>query len=291
MNTNNNIPAVNYHLWEPCNFRCKYCFATFKDVRKSILPKGHLPKEDALKIVDKLALAGFTKITFAGGEPTLCNWLIDLITRAKQHGMTTTIVTNGSGVTADFLKTVHSYLDWIAISIDSVTPETNKVIGRSMGNVITPDFNWYYTKAELIKQYGIKLKINTVVNHYNFNERALSDLVNKLEPKRWKIFQALPVKGQNDQYFDELAITNIELDVFVKQNKIDNPRTHIVVENNESMRGSYVMIDPAGRFYDNTNGGHTYSNPILTVGVENALGQINRDYQKFILRGGLYDWK
>jgi radical S-adenosyl methionine domain-containing protein 2 len=287
----NNIPAVNFHLWEPCNFRCKYCFATFKDVRKSILPKGHLPKEDALKIVDELALAGFTKITFAGGEPTLCKWLVDLIFRAKQHGMNTTIVTNGSGVTTDFLESAQNYLDWVAISIDSVNIETNKLIGRMMGNSINPDFNWYNEKGELIKQKNIKLKINTVVNQYNYNETDLVNLINKLEPKRWKIFQALSVKGQNDKYFDELAVTNFELEKFVSQNKLVNLNTHVVVENNENMRGSYVMVDPAGRFYDNTNGSHTYSKPILTDGVEGALNQINKDYQKFILRGGLYDWK
>ena len=39
-------------------------------------------------------------------------------------------------------------------------------------------------------------------------------------------------------------------------------------ESNELMRGSYVMVDPAGRFFDNVEGGHTYSRPILEVGVE-----------------------
>ncbi|MDW8335261.1 MAG: hypothetical protein RMM53_13695, partial [Bacteroidia bacterium] len=28
-----NLPkAVNFHLVKPCNFRCKFCFATFSDV-------------------------------------------------------------------------------------------------------------------------------------------------------------------------------------------------------------------------------------------------------------------
>ena len=76
---NSFIPSVNFHLWEPCNMKCKYCFATFKDVKQSILPKGHLPKAEAIEIVKELAEYGFKKITFAGGEPTLCKWLPDLI--------------------------------------------------------------------------------------------------------------------------------------------------------------------------------------------------------------------
>src|SRR3954471_20822790 len=83
LNQFNQIPSVNFHLWEPCNFRCKFCFATFQDVKKSILPKGHLPKDQAMQVVRRLAESGFEKITFAGGEPTLCPWIGDLIALAN----------------------------------------------------------------------------------------------------------------------------------------------------------------------------------------------------------------
>ena len=109
------IPAVNFHLWEPCNMRCKFCFATFQDVKKTILPKGCLPKADAIKVVEELAEYGFEKITFAGGEPTLCPWLTNLISTAHEAGMTTMIVTNGSGIDDEFLKSNRDKLDWIAL--------------------------------------------------------------------------------------------------------------------------------------------------------------------------------
>jgi len=130
------IPAVNFHLWEPCNMRCKFCFATFQDVKKSILPKGHLPREQAVKVVQQLADFGFQKITFAGGEPTLCKWLPDLIATAKQSGMTTMIVTNGSKLTDTFLKVNGNKLDWIAISIDSLNTETNLQTGRAISGTL-----------------------------------------------------------------------------------------------------------------------------------------------------------
>ncbi|MGL4598655.1 MAG: hypothetical protein ACRCYO_14150, partial [Bacteroidia bacterium] len=55
------IPAVNFHLWQPCNYRCKFCFATFLDVKNEVLPKGHLPKVDAMRVVKMLAEKGFQK--------------------------------------------------------------------------------------------------------------------------------------------------------------------------------------------------------------------------------------
>ena len=90
--------------------RCKFCFATFQDVKSSILPKGHLSREEALNVVIELAEIKFEKITFAGGEPTLCPWLPELIKKAKEYGMTTMIVTNGSRLTEEFLSANRVFL-------------------------------------------------------------------------------------------------------------------------------------------------------------------------------------
>ena len=40
MHTASEIPSVNFHLWKPCNMSCKFCFATFQDFDRDILPKG-----------------------------------------------------------------------------------------------------------------------------------------------------------------------------------------------------------------------------------------------------------
>jgi len=53
---------------------------------------------------------------------------------------------------------------------------------------------------------------------------------------------------------------------------------------------SYLMIDPAGRFYDNVGDRHTYSRPILEVGIAEALQGIRFDHDKFLDRDGFYDW-
>ena len=65
----------------------------------------------------------------------------------------------------------------------------------------------------------------------------------------------------------------------------------VVPEGNDLMRGSYVMVDPAGRFFDNVQGEHNYSRPILDVGVEEALQDVVIDRRLFLQRGGSYDWR
>ena len=116
------VPSVNFHLWEPCNMKCGFCFATFRDVKREILPKGHLNRDDCVAVVERLAAAGFQKINFAGGEPTLCPWLPDLVTAAKSAGMITAIVTNGSKLTSGYLDSMQGSLDWVTLSIDTIDP-------------------------------------------------------------------------------------------------------------------------------------------------------------------------
>lgn len=269
--------------------RCKFCFATFQDVKHSILPKGHLPQEQAIEVVLLLAEVGFEKITFAGGEPTLCPWLSDLIATAKDAGLTTMIVTNGSKLSDSFLEANESALDWIAVSVDSLNPETNIATGRAISGKTALQPDYYKSLADIIKQHGYGLKINSVISHKNFNE-DMSDFIRYAKPKRWKVFQVLPIKGQNDSNIDDFKISDKQFQIFLDNHKDLQDVTTVVPESNTQMKGSYAMVDPAGRFYDNTTGQNNYSQPILEIDCHKAIQQVNYDFAKFISRGGIYDW-
>ena len=289
MNVATQMPSVNFHLWKPCNMKCRFCFATFQDFGQEVLPKGHLPREGCLSVVEALAGAGFDKINFAGGEPTLCPWLPDLIRRAKEFALTTSIVTNGSRITPGWLDRVGNCLDWAAVSIDTVDPEKLESSGRTTrdGPLSEDD---YLGATDLLKQRGIRLKINTVVSRSNCEE-DLTGFIARALPERWKILQVLPVSGQNDGLVDDQLVTPEEFAEYVARNRrVEDLGVAVVPEDNGLMTGSYVMVDPAGRFFDNSAGVHTYSQPINEIGVDAALQEVSVDVGKFLLRSGLYDW-
>ena len=196
MNTLTAVPSVNFHLWQPCNMGCGFCFARFVDVQQEMLPKGHLSRADCIRVVDSLGQARFDKINFAGGEPLLCPWLPELIQVAKHHGMTTSVVTNGTKITNRWLDSVRRHLDWIAISVDTVDPERLKLIGRvtPAGPLTEPALLEAITA---IKRRGIRLKINTVVTAETWDE-DLRAFIALARPERWKILQVLAVSDQND---------------------------------------------------------------------------------------------
>lgn len=256
--------------------KCKFCYATFEDMK--VL--SQLSLKDACIILDKLKKAGLQKITFAGGEPLLYKWLTEVITYSKNIGFTTSIITNGSFLNQHKLEQWSEILDWIGISIDSLNNDTNIKIGRTHRNIID-----YYDLIRIIKSYNYKIKINTVVNKFN-QEESMQEFINWVNPMRWKIFDTLRVEGQNDTQFDEIKTINNGFNRFVERHK----HSSMVVEDNAAMTGSYLLIDPQGRLFENSKGKHTYSKPLQDNAIESCLTEINLNRKTFIERGGLYNW-
>lgn len=279
-------PSVNYHLWKPCNMRCAFCFATFDDVGADVLPRGHIPREQALPLVGLLA-ARFRKITFAGGEPTLCPWLLDLIDEARSGGATTMLVTNGTRLTPDSLDALRDRLDWLTLSIDSGSQETHRLLGRAVNGKAIPSAD-YVAIAARARASGIRLKVNTVVTSLNAGE-DLSALLAALGPERWKILQALPVDGQNTGRIEPLVCSPAAFAAFVARHRgLEQAGIRLVPEDHQAIVGSYAMVDPAGRFFDDVTGRHRYSEPILAAGLDVAWSQIAFSGNTFAARGGNY---
>ena len=190
----------------------------FQDFGKNLLPKGHLAREECLAVVEALAEGGFEKINFAGGEPTLCPWLPDLIRRARELALTTSVVTNGSCITREWLDRTAGCLDWAAVSVDTLDPGKLKSIGRTTRNGPMSELD-YLRIVEILKEAGVRLKINTVVTRENCDE-DLGGFTAQVKPERWKLFQVLPVGGQNDGLVDNLLITQDEFDQYVAPQQV-----------------------------------------------------------------------
>ena len=278
------ITTVNYHIKKACNYSCKFCFAQFNGACES-------NAEEHEKIVRMVCQRDdFRKINFVGGEPTLLSdELVKLIKMAKEGGKVTSVTTNGSLLNEDWFAKVQGSLDMLTVSIDSSMQARNLEIGRATRKRVPANKEHYLDIAKWCEKYGIQLKINTVVCSYNKNDKDMAVLINELAPFRWKLFQALCVKGENDATAEDFSVTAEEFDAYVKRHRALLDRPDIMVpESNELMQGSYLMIGPDGRFFDNTKGCYTKSDKLVEVGIDKALTQINFDDAKFIERGGEY---
>mgnify|MGYP000695557202 CR=1 FL=1 len=271
--------AVNFHVNKACNAHCRFCFATFRDVR------GQSATDVALGVIDALAEAGCEKLNFAGGEPTLRRDLPQLVRWAKELGLVTSIVTNGFRL-AELLEEHADALDWVGLSVDSGREDVQAALGRGDGDHVARAM----VLADRCREAGVRVKLNSVVTALTWDE-DMSSLVRAMRPERWKVFQVLPMAGQNDGRVEDLLISQEAFQAFVDRHAhLAEERLAPIVEDNDAMRGSYVMVDPLGRFFGNATGRHVYSAPILEVGVQAALAQVGFSAEKFEARGGVYAW-
>lgn len=273
------LVAVNYHLYKPCNLRCRFCFATFRDVR------GTLAQRDSLRLLGVVRAAGCEKLTFAGGEPTLHPGFGEILSEARRLGFVTCVVTNGARL-QPVLEHQASDLDWVGFSIDSAREDVLAALGRGDGDYLQKTL----PLIDLAREQGVRIKLNTVVTRLTWRE-DLSALVRRVRPARWKVFQVLAVEGQNDGDVEDLLISRDELRAFVERHRhLEAEGLAPVVEGDEAMIDSYAMIDPLGRFYGNSGGRHVTSAPILEVGIEAALSQVGFVPERLEARGGVYPW-
>ena len=89
-----------------------------------------------------------------------------------------------------------------------------------------------------------------------------------------------------DNQFEEIKTSDGGFERFVSNHN----HSSMVIEDNEAMTGSYLLIDPQGRLFENSEGKHTYSSPLQSNNIEKCLSEINLNEEMFIKRGGIYEW-
>jgi len=287
LEVNNDIPeiqelVINWHITEACNYRCRYCYASWKsaDARAELwrydMQSGHLlevlhsffaPSNLSNPLRERLRWRSL-RLSLAGGEPALLGGrLVDIAAEARMLGFNISLITNGSR--KDTLADVAKNLDMLGISIDSINQHTNKGIGRVSTNGMRVSLDDIVAMVRHARSFHPRtaIKINTVVNAMNAGE-DMSELILKIRPDRWKVMRMLP------------TVTNaLSVGVRTFQSFVDRHQdlcSLMTVEDNTDMVQSYIMVDPFGRFFQNQSDqhGYLYSRPILESGAELAFREI-----------------
>jgi radical S-adenosyl methionine domain-containing protein 2 len=291
------IPLViNWHLTEACNYRCQYCYAAWK---ASSCPREliHSPERVAALLSElyrffrpgnranplsrRLSWRSL-RLNLAGGEPLLhAAKLPALMEQARDLGFEVSIISNASYLEPELLAQLAPQLTWLGISLDSASLEANRAIGRVDRRGRLLDLHRLANSLDCARQSNpdLRLKINTVVNRLNHGE-DLGALMQRLAPEKWKVLRMLPVVNQH------LAVSDRQFAAFIARH---GAFSHVLsVEDNYAMRESYLMVDPHGRFFQNSpqapGQGYVYSPGILEVGAEAAFAGTPFDVECFTAR-------
>ena len=268
--------TINWHILEQCNYSCKYCFAKYTE---SDIKEIHKSKDEIKYLLEKVhtffvkKYQNYTvRLNIAGGEPSLSSNFSYIIQTAFEIGFKVSIISNASKLTNEFIEKNAKYISMFAVSIDSLQKDTNIKIGRISSDKVL-NKNILVKRLQYLKQINqnIKIKINTVVNEYNYNEKIV-DFIELIKPDKWKVLQALSLS-------DKVYCSDNQFEIFLLNNALTSNK--IFKESNDDMKNSYIMIDPHGRFYQNSNGAYVYSSSLLNIDIQEAFNSIQFDLDKF----------
>lgn len=269
--------VVNWHLLEPCQFHCKYCYAEWG---KAELPQVYKDAAASARLIAEVAQLRrrwpAVRLSFAGGEPLLDKRLAGKIAEARRHQLAVSIITNGGLLQSSFVRENAGAIAMLGVSIDSMRAATNLRIGRATkaGKLVEPQQLFELLALARRINPAIRVKINTVVNRFNLHE-DFSALIERVRPDKWKALQVQPATPKS-------ALEAITAEQFAAFRARHRRIACASFEDNERMQNSYLMIDPYGRFFWNEAGQrYGYSAPILQVGIERALAQVDFREEKF----------
>lgn len=178
---------INLHILEACNFKCRQCFSKFGT-------KKLLSVKDWEKIVDNcIAGADVAEFNIAGGEPMLYPGLVELVQYIRDKGVKVSLITNGSLMDEEWIKSYAGMYETIGFSVDSINDETNRKIGRCDRNGKAIPAGRIVELCGLIRKYApeCRIKINTVVSALNKDE-VMSAFIDEITADRWKILRMKP---------------------------------------------------------------------------------------------------
>ncbi|RUO45946.1 viperin family antiviral radical SAM protein [Pseudidiomarina donghaiensis] len=283
--------VINFHMTEACNFRCAYCYAKWNDEPSNKELYGHTGAVDTL--LTSLANYFFAsnpiqkqlgyqrvRINFAGGEPMMLGkYFSSALAKAKALGFQTSVITNGHFLRKKMMREIAPNLDMLGISFDTA----DELIAQSIGRV--DRHKRWLSPSQLLELCNSfrsinplgKLKLNTVINPFNACEN-LSPLISQIKPDKWKLLRVLPVHDESQ------VISDTQYQAYINRHLPSFP--NLIIEDNDDMWQSYLMINPQGQFYQNVSptSGHIQSKPILQIGVHQALSQIPFDMRAFAKR-------
>lgn len=245
--------TINLHFTDFCNFRCKHCFVNKENKELSF--------ENIKIIIDKIVQYKNlhneeVRINLAGGEPLVSKNIQDIIDYICDSKLEVSIITNGYYLNKGFIENNKNKLSMIGISVDSLNDNTNIKIGRSCNNKLISE-NDLIDICKVIKENGIKLKINTCVTSLNCSEN-ISSFLEKVKPDKTKVLRAFCDKN-NSQY-------NISDDEW---NNVKEKYKNVFFEDNDYMKSHYIIIDSSGNL--SRNNLHIDNNSLLEKSLEECL--------------------
>ena len=119
---------ISWNTTNMCNMRCDHCYrraGDFADGTTEVtVPPEELQTDEAKRLIDEIARAGFKIMIFSGGEPMIRPDLCELGAYARDKGLMPVLGTNGTLATPELAKRLkEAGFAAAGVSLDSLDEE------------------------------------------------------------------------------------------------------------------------------------------------------------------------
>jgi len=122
--------VIVWNFTNRCNLNCLHCHQDSSDMPV----RSELSTTHALRVVDNMADAGVSILTFSGGEPMVRSDLYEVARYASDRGIFCTIATNGTLITEDVPERLYrAGIRGVEIGLDGLNAETHDFLRNAPG--------------------------------------------------------------------------------------------------------------------------------------------------------------
>ena len=218
-----------WNITARCNENCKYC-------HRFLSPKD-LTREENFKILNNIINSEVKNVTFTGGEALLMPYLSELILFCSDNNIKSKLITNGRLFTEKCFNRIRKSLNYLNISLDSISKETNLLLGRGGEH-----FENIKKCLSLVANSQINLSINSVATKLNKNDLfELAKFLSNKNISEWRIFKFMPLREKAKVNEKEFEISQDEYEKLIND-LLNISNLNIVTRQVEDFEKQYLLI-------------------------------------------------
>lgn len=259
--------SVCWNITNMCNLSCGFCYKGLS---------SEMMSENVWQlVVDKLAGSGVKRLVLSGGEPLLVKNINAILFAARNAGLLTSVITNGTLLDHDLSSQLTRSLDEITISLHSIEESAG-------ARTSSRDFINGLRNYGIFKNRHVRKRVNTVITRQNSRYiNKIAEAVSLFDVDEWHLMQFFPLHAATE-VADRFYIDEDDFEHTCVEIQENWPLINVVVSNNSSMSGSYYSISPDGVVYTSRPGLIAKLGHILVDEIGVMTKNANFNYERHI---------
>ena len=163
---------VSWMTTNQCNLKCVHCYQDAEEATER-----ELSTDEAKKMIDEIARAGFKIMIFSGGEPLLRPDIYELVAHAASRGLRPVFGSNGTLITDEVARRLkEAGACAMGISVDSLD-----AVKHDRFRGLEHAYDLTMAGIEACKQAGLPFQLHTTVVDWNRDEVcAITDFAQEI---------------------------------------------------------------------------------------------------------------